>query len=70
MDYKYPGSYLLTKSYDSNEKITTHWDYDSSATNKQESMFTPYVPLFSDTDDERHAGQDESSGLYKLILSY
>ena len=70
MDYTYPRSYLLNKSYDSNERITTNWDYDSTTANTPENMFTPYVRLFSETDDERGAGQNESSGLYKLIFSY
>jgi hypothetical protein len=57
MDHAYPATFLLTESYDSEKKITTKWDHDSTAASDQKQVLTPYVRLFSDTDDERHADQ-------------
>jgi hypothetical protein len=62
MDHAYAGSFPLPKSYDFDEKITNNWDYDSTATSNQEQMLKPYVQLFSDTDDKRHAHQKEPFG--------
>ena len=54
MDDVYTGPFFLTKSNDYGTNITSEWDYNSVPVSRPEDMFTPYVSILSNTDNEPH----------------
>ena len=64
MDDVYTGPFFLTKSSDDGTNITSECDYNSAPVSRPEDMFTPYVSILSNTDNEAHYERNKSSGLY------
>ncbi|CAF2613025.1 unnamed protein product [Rotaria sp. Silwood2] len=60
----YTGPVCLTNTNNFNANISSAWDFNAPASSRPEDMFTPYVPIFSNIDNERHHERNESSGLY------
>ncbi|CAF4775158.1 unnamed protein product [Rotaria sp. Silwood2] len=60
----YTSPVCLTNTNDFNANISSAWDFNAPAFSRPEDMFTPYVPILSNIDNERHHEMNESSGLY------
>ena len=60
----YTGSVCLTKSYDRNVSFDDCYSCNASACNGPETMFPPYVPILSDTEDEQQHAKERSCSLY------
>ena len=60
----YNGPFCLMKSYNNKASSNNNWDYNSNAFGDPETMFTPYVSVFSDKEDEQQNEEDESSSSY------
>ena len=57
----------LTKTYDHKMSFDDSYSYNTLACNGPETMFSPYVSIFSDTDDEQqHAKHRCSLYLYEV----
>ncbi|CAF4742515.1 unnamed protein product, partial [Rotaria sp. Silwood2] len=57
----YTGPVCLTNTNDFNANITSVWDCNAPAFSRPEDMFTPYVPILSNIDNERHHERNELS---------
>mgnify|MGYP006897111465 CR=1 FL=1 len=60
----YSGPFCLTKDYDDNIGSNNNWEQNSIPVDGPETMFPPYVPIYSDIEDEQQATNNVSSGLY------
>ena len=58
------GSISLTNTNESNNYISSAYDYNASAISRVEDMFPSYVSLLSNDDNQSHHERNESSGLY------
>ncbi|CAF4225837.1 unnamed protein product [Rotaria magnacalcarata] len=55
------GALCLANTNESNNYISPAWDYNAPAVSRVEDMFTPYVSVLSNDDNQSHHGQNESS---------
>ena len=60
----YSGSVCLTKRYDHNVSVDDSYNYNAPACNGPETMFSSYVSIFSDAEDEQKHAKNKSSGLH------
>ncbi|CAF1618434.1 unnamed protein product, partial [Rotaria magnacalcarata] len=55
------GALCLANTNESNNYRSPAWDYNAPAVSRVEDMFTPYVSVLSNDDNQSHHGQNESS---------
>ena len=58
------GSMSLTNTNESNNYMSSAYDYNARAISRVEDMFPSYVSLLSNDDNHSHHERNESSGLY------
>ena len=60
-------SMSLTNTNESNNYISSAYDYNAPAVSRVEDIFSPYVSLLSNNDNQSHHEMNESSGLYYYV---
>jgi hypothetical protein len=69
MDTLYTGPTCLTKSNDYNSNSNSANDYGSNVFTDPGQMFTPYVRLFSDNEEEPKQQQPEEDTYYRRFIN-
>lgn len=59
------GALCQTNTNESNNYTSSAWSYNAPAVSRVEDMFTPYVPIFSNEDNQSHHEQNKSAGSYQ-----
>ena len=61
------GSMSLTNTNESNNYISSAYDYNELAISRVEDMFPSYVSFLSNEDNQSHHERNKSSGLYIIV---